>query len=356
MDEKSKALSDVTGTPTLANFGGGAPGMSRLGPGLISPAVWAQTPPVLGPGGVPASGTGFGTGLMDGFSPLFAAGTSGMASGMATGMTPFAEMVSPGFYYSASPELTFNPAVPAANGQQGQSFQSMRKNAIRSKFQNVFVNNEERAAHSPVGELDSTPVTTSPLPDQSSMPTPTPPSGKHACPSPIGHVFQPTKGQTGQLQPANMYQHMQGSMGMAGYPIPAPSHSPGMPYDPYVMHQKQEPMYAHDYRGQQMRQYPGYPPEFYYPAPPMHARMKPEIMYVPQKQLAPPAPVKPVGAVIAKKGGAEEKAAREEITDKKLLKQIRSRDAASRQRSRQKTYLQKMEQENRHLKDESTYL
>lgn len=56
------------------------------------------------------------------------------------------------------------------------------------------------------------------------------------------------------------------------------------------------------------------------------------------------------GKIIAKKETQEVKESAEEVIDKKLQKQIRSRAAASRQRSRQRDYLTKLTDYNVQLR------
>mmetsp|Transcript_10777 Transcript_10777/g.44910 ORF Transcript_10777/g.44910 Transcript_10777/m.44910 type:complete len:99 (+) Transcript_10777:1489-1785(+) len=57
------------------------------------------------------------------------------------------------------------------------------------------------------------------------------------------------------------------------------------------------------------------------------------------------------GVTIARKEDASTPAEDDNVVDKQLLKQIRSRDAASKQRSRQKDYLIKLERDNVKFKE-----
>eukprot|EP00189_Rhodosorus_marinus_P007478 CAMPEP_0184753690 /NCGR_PEP_ID=MMETSP0315-20130426/44227_1 /TAXON_ID=101924 /ORGANISM="Rhodosorus marinus, Strain UTEX LB 2760" /LENGTH=358 /DNA_ID=CAMNT_0027233075 /DNA_START=877 /DNA_END=1953 /DNA_ORIENTATION=- len=315
--------------------------MSSGGVGaLMSPSKWMQTPPVRGSSSFPVQQPYNGAEM----SPQL------VVMGSGVGMTPFVELFGHQILPSPGPDNGFTPSfavVPAQAPQQA----SVRKSAIKDEFQRWTQDERnQRTLNMMTPNLGAQSFTETPISSVGS---------KHSLSPPFSQQVQQPAPQRQRyvkvdcgMTPPQAYPYAPALIGnMPSYPMPIQHMQPppGTQFEYFETETKNEPMFAREYHPGYVRQPMPYHEGYYQQIPPGE-RVNREQIYGAEAEIS--SMHRPrTGVTIARKEEATTTGEDDDVIDKQLLKQIRSRDAASRQRSRQKDYLIKLEQDNSNFKE-----
>eukprot|EP00189_Rhodosorus_marinus_P004722 CAMPEP_0113956418 /NCGR_PEP_ID=MMETSP0011_2-20120614/2056_1 /TAXON_ID=101924 /ORGANISM="Rhodosorus marinus" /LENGTH=360 /DNA_ID=CAMNT_0000966573 /DNA_START=606 /DNA_END=1688 /DNA_ORIENTATION=+ /assembly_acc=CAM_ASM_000156 len=317
--------------------------MSSGGVGaLMSPSRWMQTPPVRGSNSFPMQQSYNGPEM----SPQL------VVMGSGVGMTPYVEMFGHQILPSPGPDISFTPSFPVVPAQPPQQA-SVRKSAIKDEFQRWTQDERNQRTPSMMTPILGTQQTLTETPISSV-------GSKHSLSPQFSQQVQQTAPQRqrymkvdyGMTPPPQAYPYAPALVGnIPSYPMPMQhlQPPPGTQFEYFDAETKEEPMFARDYHPAYMRQPMPYHEDYYQQMPPGE-KLKREQAYGAEAEIS--SMHRPrTGVTIARKEDASTPAEDDNVVDKQLLKQIRSRDAASKQRSRQKDYLIKLERDNVKFKE-----